>query len=61
MSAAKVRAISKGRLHVSTGDIAAVAVPALRHRLFLNFEGQAMGISPDRIIEEVLSALEGAR
>ncbi|GIP54832.1 AAA family ATPase [Paenibacillus vini] len=61
VSAAKVRAISKGRLHVSTGDIAAVAVPALRHRLFLNFEGQATGISPDRIIEEVLSALEGTR
>ncbi|MCA1294410.1 MoxR family ATPase [Paenibacillus sp. alder61] len=61
IAAAKVRAISKGRLHVSTGDIAAVAVPALRHRLFLNFEGQAMGISTDAIIKEILAVLEGAR
>lgn len=61
VSVAKVRAISKGRMHVSTGDIASVAVPALRHRLFLNFEGQALGISPDSLIEDILSALEGAR
>ncbi|WP_334073703.1 MULTISPECIES: MoxR family ATPase [Paenibacillus] len=61
IAAAKVRAISKGRLHVSTGDIAAVAVPSLRHRLFLNFEGQAMGISTDTIVEEILAALEGSR
>lgn len=61
ISAAKVRAISKGRMHVSTGDIKAVAVPALRHRLFLNFEGQALGISTDRMVEDVLAALEGAK
>ncbi|MFD1175228.1 AAA family ATPase [Paenibacillus puldeungensis] len=61
ISAAKVRAISKGRMHVSTGDIKAVAMPALRHRLFLNFEGQAIGVSTDRIIEDVLAALEGKK
>lgn len=61
VSAAKVRAISKGRLHVSTGDIAAVAVPALRHRLFLNFEGQAMGIRTDDVISDILSAMENSR
>lgn len=61
VSVAKVRAISKGRMHVSTGDIKAVAVPALRHRLFLNFEGQAAGVATDRIIEDILAALEGAQ
>lgn len=58
---AKVRALSKGRFHVSTGDLMAVAVPALRHRLFLNFEGQAMGISTDTLIEDIISSLEGSR
>lgn len=48
-------------MHLSTGDIAAVAIPALRHRLFLNFEGQAMGVSTDRLVEDILSALEGSR
>lgn len=61
VSAAKVRAVSKGRMHVSTGDIAAVAVPALRHRLFLNFEGQSLGISTDDIIKEILGAMEGRK
>lgn len=61
ISAAKVRAISKGRMHVSTGDIASVAIPALRHRIFLNFEGQALGVSTDGIIGEVISTLEASR
>ncbi|SDF90269.1 MoxR-like ATPase [Fontibacillus panacisegetis] len=61
VTVAKVRALSKGRWHVSTGDLMAVAVPALRHRLFLNFEGQAMGISTDRLIEDIIASLEGNR
>lgn len=61
IAVSKVRAICKGRLHVSTGDIAAVAVPALRHRIFLNFEGQAQGVSPDRLIEEIITKLEERR
>lgn len=61
ISAAKVRAVSKGRMHVSTGDIAAVAVPALRHRLFLNFEGQSSGIAADDVIQEILNLLENRK
>lgn len=61
VTVAKVRALSKGRWHVSTGDLMAVAIPALRHRLFLNFEGQAMGISTDRLIEDIIASLEGSR
>lgn len=57
----KVRALFKGRMHLSTGDIRAAALPALRHRLFLNFEGQAMGITTDSVIQEVLNQLEGSK
>lgn len=58
ITVAKVRALCSGRLHVSLNDINKVALPALRHRLFLNFEGQAMGISTDSIIQEIIATLE---
>ncbi len=45
--AAKIRAILDHRYHVSREDLRAVAVPALRHRLILNFEGQAEGVQAD--------------
>jgi MoxR-like ATPase len=51
---AKVRAAARGRLNVSREDVLAVAKPALRHRVLLSFEGEAEGIDPDRIIDEVL-------
>ncbi|HMG34726.1 MAG TPA: MoxR family ATPase [Blastocatellia bacterium] len=49
---AKARALLLGRYNVSSGDIAAVARPALRHRIILNFEGEADGVSTDAIIDE---------
>lgn len=61
IAAAKVRALCAGRLHVSAGDIRTVALPALRHRIFLNFEGQAAGISTDEIIRGVLERAEPGR
>lgn len=60
ISLAKVRALCAGRMHVSKHDIAQVALPALRHRLLLNFEGQAMGVKTDEIISDIIEAL-GAR
>ncbi|MCB9450542.1 MAG: MoxR family ATPase [Anaerolineaceae bacterium] len=51
---AKINALLDGRFNVSFDDIAAVAKLALRHRLLLNFEGLAEGISPDKIIMELL-------
>lgn len=57
IAVSKVRALSLGRLHVSVTDINKVAVPALRHRVFLNYEGQAMNVSPDTIIEEIIATL----
>jgi len=52
---AKVRALTMGRFHLSTGDVKQAAKPVLRHRLFLNFEGEATGITSDEIIDEILS------
>lgn len=54
LSAARVRALMAGRYHVATEDIAAVALPALRHRLILSFEGEAEGVTPDALIETIV-------
>lgn len=56
--AARVAALLDGRYNVSFGDIEQVALPALRHRLFLNFEAQGGGISADAIIAEILAETE---
>jgi MoxR-like ATPase len=55
--AAKVEALLRGRTHVAFEDLRAVAKPALRHRLILNFEGEAEGVEQDAIIESVLGDL----
>jgi len=52
--AAKVRALAQGRFNVSFEDIQAVAPPALRHRLILNFEAEAEGITTDHIVAQIL-------
>ncbi|MEN6575547.1 MAG: AAA family ATPase [Phycisphaerales bacterium] len=52
--AAKVRAMLDERYHVSFDDVAKSALPALRHRLLLNFEGQAEGIQTDDILIDLL-------
>jgi MoxR-like ATPase len=53
----KVRAILHGRAHVSTADIESVAKPVLRHRLVTNFNADAEGYSPDRIIDELIAQI----
>jgi MoxR-like ATPase len=58
--AAKIRAILDHRFHVSREDIQMVAPMALRHRLILNFEGQAENIAPDDIIANALEAVEAS-
>jgi len=52
--AGKVRALTQGRFNVSFDDIQAVVGPALRHRLILNFEAEAEGITTDHIVAQVL-------
>lgn len=56
----KINALLEGRYNVSFDDIQAVAAPALRHRLLLNFEGLAEGISADDVIAELLKQVEKA-
>jgi MoxR-like ATPase len=52
--AGKVRTLIQGRFNVSFDDIQAVALPALRHRLILNFEAEAEAITTDHIIAQIL-------
>ena len=51
---AKVRALQNDRPYVSVEDLRAVALPTLRHRILLNFEGQAEGISTNKLITDIL-------
>ena len=55
--AAKIRAIIDHRYHVARDDLRAVAPAVLRHRLILNFEGQAEGVQPDAVVENVLESV----
>ncbi len=55
--AAKIKALYDGRFAVSTDDVKAVAFAALRHRVLLNFEGEAEGIKPDQVIAAILKAV----
>jgi MoxR-like ATPase len=52
--AAKAHALLKGRSHVVANDIKDVAYNCLRHRILLNFEGEAEGIKTEAIIKEIL-------
>src|SRR4051812_7554271 len=53
--ASKVRALLDGRFHVSFKDIKEVAIPAMRHRVIMNFEGEAEGITSDMVLEKVVN------
>ncbi len=57
---AKSLAYLRGHNHVSFEEIKAVAKPALRHRLLLNFEGEAEGISTDEIIDKIVAQVESS-
>jgi MoxR-like ATPase len=53
--AAKVAALIDGRFNAGFQDVKAAAHPALRHRLLLNFEGEAEGIKIEKVIDEILA------
>ncbi|HUP83518.1 MAG TPA: MoxR family ATPase [Candidatus Limnocylindria bacterium] len=53
----KIHALLEGRYNVAVEDIRAVAMPALRHRVIRNFEGEAEGITSDAIVRAVLDAV----
>jgi MoxR-like ATPase len=52
---AKIHALLDGRFNVAYSDVQAVAAPALRHRIILNFEGEAEGISTDSVVRAILA------
>ncbi|MDZ4783512.1 MAG: MoxR family ATPase [Planctomycetia bacterium] len=52
--ASKVRALLEGRYNVSFEDVRRVFLPAMRHRVLLNFEAQAEGIEPDQVLLDIL-------
>ena len=56
----KIRALLDGRFNVSIDDIRAVALPSLRHRIILNFEGEAEGITTEAVIRSILDAVVAA-
>ncbi|MCE7974777.1 MAG: MoxR family ATPase [Leptolyngbya sp. PLA1] len=55
--AGKCRALVDGRWNVSIEDVRAAALPAVRHRLIMNFESHAEGVGPEQVIENVLATL----
>ena len=56
--AGKIHALTRGNAFVSAEDIRAVALPALRHRVLLNFEGEAEQINADTIVNELLGSVK---
>jgi MoxR-like ATPase len=56
--AAKVRALAEGRFNVSVDDLRTLAAPALRHRIILNFEGEAEGIDIDSLVAQIVESAE---
>jgi MoxR-like ATPase len=59
--AAKIRALFEGRFAASIDDVRKVCFPALRHRVLLNFEGEAEGVKTDQVIEEILTKTPEAK
>ncbi len=57
VTAGKIYALLDGRFNVSIDDIRAVALPSLRHRMILNFEGEAEGITTASVIAAILDAV----
>ncbi len=55
--AARIRSLMAGRKTPSIDDVRAVAPSALRHRVILNFEGEAEGVAVDKVLAQVLSGV----
>jgi MoxR-like ATPase len=55
--AAKIRALIEGRFAASVDDVKTAALPALRHRVLLNFEGEAEGVKTDGVLQEIVAKL----
>ena len=58
--ASKIHAMLDGRYNVSFDDVKKAVLPALRHRLLLNFEGEAEGLSTDEVLNDVIEHVKTA-
>lgn len=58
--ASKLRALLEGRFNVSFEDVRKVYLPAMRHRILLNFEAQAENVSPDAVLASILNEVKEA-
>lgn len=56
--AGKIMALLDGRLNVAFADLKLAALPALRHRVVLNFEAQAEGVSPDDVVRQIVESVK---
>ena len=57
VTAGKIFALLDGRFNVSVEDVRAAALPALRHRIILNFEGEAEGITTEAVVRAILDSV----
>jgi MoxR-like ATPase len=55
---AKARALLRGRAHVTMDDIQSLAVPALRHRILLNYRAEAEGVRVDDVVKRLLTVVK---
>lgn len=60
ISAAKVYALLDDRFNIAKEDVRKAAVLALRHRILLNFEAEADGISADEIVSQVIQEVDAS-
>jgi len=57
ITAAKAHAVLRGRFHATTADVAAVAVPVLRHRVITTFNAEAAGVTSEDVIKRLIKVL----
>jgi MoxR-like ATPase len=58
---AKARALLEGRFHVEPEDVRRIAAPVLRHRVLVNFQAEAEGVTPDAVVDRLLERVQPAR
>ncbi len=58
ITAGKIHALLDGRFNVAKEDIKKASNPALRHRVLLNFEAEADGMTPDSVIDQIMEQVE---
>jgi MoxR-like ATPase len=56
----KVLALLDGRFNLAFDDVKTLALAALRHRVILNFEAEAEGVGPDKVVKDILAAVPQA-